>query len=143
LRVFIKRLDKNAKMPQYAHEGDAGVDLFANQEMTIKPGQIALVPTGIRIALPQGFEAQVRPKSGLALNHGITVLNTPGTIDACYRGEIGVIVVNHGKEPFKVERGKKIAQMVFSKVEKAELKEVRELDETTRGDNGFGSTGLG
>jgi len=142
LKVLVKRLDKDVKMPEYVHEGDAGVDLYASKNMKIEPGGIALVPTGIKIALPKGYEAQVRPKSGLALNHGITVLNTPGTIDAGYRGEIGVIVVNHGRESFEIEKGKKIAQMVFNKVEKAELQEVEELDETSRGKNGFGSTGL-
>jgi len=143
LKVFVKRLSEEVKMPVYAHESDAGVDLYANREMEIAPGEIALVPTGIKIALPEGYEAQVRPKSGLALNHGITVLNTPGTVDSGYRGEIGVIVVNHGKESFVVEKGKKIAQMVFNKVEKAELEEVEELDETQRNEGGFGSTGLG
>ncbi|MAG21961.1 MAG: dUTP diphosphatase [Candidatus Diapherotrites archaeon] len=142
MKVRVKRLSKDVKMPGYAHAGDAGVDLYATQETSIEPGAIALVPTGIKIALPEGFEAQVRPKSGLALNHGLTVLNTPGTIDAGYRGEIGVIIVNHGKEEFKIEKGKKIAQMVFNKVEKAELEEVDELDETQRGEGGFGSTGL-
>ncbi len=129
-------------MPAYAHEGDAGVDLYANETKEIDVGEIALIPTGIKIALPKGFEAQVRPKSGLALKHGITVLNTPGTVDEGYRGEIGVIVVNHGKEKYTVEKGKKIAQMVFNKVEKAELNEVEELDETSRNESGFGSTGL-
>ena len=142
MKVLVKRIDKGAKLPSYAHHGDAGVDLFANKEMVVEKGAIALVPTGIKIALPLGFEAQVRPKSGLALKNGITVLNTPGTIDAGYRGEVCVIVVNHGKEDFKVEKGKKIAQMVFNKIEKAELEEVEELDETTRNEGGFGSTGL-
>ena len=142
LKVLVKKLDNGVKIPSYAHDGDAGVDLYANQEVAVEPGAIALVPTGIKIAIPLGFEAQVRPKSGLALNHGITVLNTPGTIDAGYRGEVGVIVVNHGKEQFTIEKGKKIAQMVFNKVEKAELEEVEELDETSRNTDGFGSTGL-
>ena len=142
MKVLVKRVEKDAKIPRYAHEGDAGVDLYANKEVLIEKGEIALVPTGIKIALPKGFEAQVRPKSGLALKNGITVLNTPGTIDEGYRGEICVIVVNHGKQAFKVEKGNKIAQMVFNKVEKAEFEEVEELDDTTRGENGFGSTGL-
>jgi dUTP pyrophosphatase len=142
LKVLVKKLDKDVKIPSYAHDGDAGVDLYANQEIKVEPGAIALVPTGIKIAIPLGFEAQVRPKSGLALKNGITVLNTPGTIDAGYRGEVGVIVVNHGKEAFTIEKGKKIAQMVFNKIEKAELEEVEELDETSRNTGGFGSTGL-
>jgi len=142
LKVLVKKLDDGVKMPSYAHDGDSGVDLYANQEVKMEPGAIALVPTGIKIAIPLGFEAQVRPKSGLALNHGITVLNTPGTIDAGYRGEVGVIVVNHGKKAFTIEKGKKIAQMVFNKVEKAALEEVEELNETSRNTSGFGSTGL-
>jgi dUTP pyrophosphatase len=142
LRVLVKRIGKDVKMPAYAHDGDAGVDLYANKSIHLEPNGIALVPTGIKIALPYGFEAQVRPKSGLALKHGITVLNTPGTIDAGYRGEICVIVVNHGKEGFTIERGKKIAQMVFNKIEKVELEEVEQLDETERSEGGFGSTGL-
>ena len=142
MKVLVKRLDEGVKMPAYAHEGDAGVDLYANENKSIAPGEVALVATGIKIALPLGFEAQVRPKSGIALKNGVTVLNTPGTIDAGYRGEVGVIIVNHGKESFAVEKGKKIAQMVFNKIENAELKEVEELDETTRNEDGFGSTGL-
>ena len=142
MKVLIKRLDEGVKMPAYAHEGDAGVDLYANENKSIAPGEVALVATGIKIALPLGFEAQVRPKSGIALKNGVTVLNTPGTIDAGYRGEVGVIIINHGKESFAVEKGKKIAQMVFNKIENAELKEVEELDETTRNESGFGSTGL-
>lgn len=142
MKVLVKRLCKEVKMPGYAHEGDAGVDLYANKDLVVESGGIALVPTGIKLAIPKGYEAQIRPKSGLALNYGITVLNTPGTIDAGYRGEVAVIVVNHGKESFKIENGKKIAQMVFNKVEKAELEEVDELDESTRGEGGFGSTGL-
>ena len=143
MKVLVKRIDKEVRIPSYAHKGDAGVDLYANKEIVVEPGQRALVPTGIKIALPKGFEAQVRPKSGLALKSGITVLNTPGTVDEGYRGEICVIVINHGKQAFKVEKGNRIAQMVFNKVEKAELEEVEELDGTTRGENGFGSTGLG
>ena len=143
MKVFVKRLGNEAKIPSYAHEGDSGVDLYANESARIGPGKIALVPTGIKIALPKGFEAQVRPKSGLALNNCITVLNSPGTIDAGYRGEVCVIIINHGKEPFVVEKGKKIAQMVFSRVEEAEFEEVEQLDETARNSSGFGSTGLG
>ena len=112
--VKIKKLRENAKLPEYAHPGDAGMDLFSAQEILINPGESALVATGIAIELPRGTEAQVRPRSGLALKHQITVLNTPGTIDEGYRGEIGVILINHGRQVFKVEEGMKIAQMVIS-----------------------------
>jgi len=142
LKVQIQRISEDAKLPCYAKKGDAGMDLYANEETKLSPGEVKLVGTGIKIALPKGFEAQVRPKSGLAANNGISVLNTPGTIDSGYRGEVKVILVNFGKEPFKVEKGKKIAQMVFNKVEEAEIEEVKELDETERGAGGFGSTGL-
>lgn len=143
MKVLVKRLGKDVKMPSYAHDEDSGVDLYANENITVGAGRIALVPTGIKIAIPKGYEAQVRPKSGLALNYGISVLNTPGTIDSGYRGEVCVIVINHGNGEFKIEKGKKIAQMVFNRVEKVEFKEVEQLDETSRNDGGFGSTGLG
>ncbi len=130
-------------LPAYATPGSAGADLLAAVEapLVIQPGQRALVPTGIAIALPAGFEAQVRPRSGLAVKHGITGLNSPGTIDADYRGEIGVILVNHGQAPFTVERGMRIAQMVVAPVTTARWLETESLDETIRGAGGFGSTG--
>ncbi|RLG70429.1 MAG: dUTP diphosphatase [Candidatus Iainarchaeum archaeon] len=140
--VKVKKLTKDAKLPAQALPGDVGFDLFANEEVVLKPGERKLVGTGIKIALPEGCEAQVRPKSGLAINHGITVLNTPGTIDAGYRGEIKVILINLSNEEFKVEKGQKIAQMVFNKVEIPKLEEVEELDKTARNERGFGSTGL-
>jgi len=140
IKVQIKKINDNAILPHYAHEGDAGLDLYSTENYLLKPGDRVLVSTGIKIAIPEGYEAQVRPKSGLALNHGLTVLNTPGTIDCGYRGEIGVIVINLGKEEVKIEKGKKVAQMVFSRVEKAEFIE-KELDNTKRGSAGFGSTG--
>ncbi len=140
--VKVKKLSETAVVPFYAHKGDAGMDLFSDEDVTIGPGEIKLVKTGIAIALPEGHEAQVRPKSGLALKHGITVLNTPGTIDEGYRGEIGVILINHSKESFVVRQGTKIAQMVIKKAEQAQLKEADELDKTERNDGGFGSTGL-
>ncbi len=142
IKLLVKRVSAAAKLPSYEHEGDAGLDLYAVEACEIGPGQRKLVPTGLSIALPKGFEAQVRPKSGLALKNGLTVLNTPGTIDAGYRGEIGVIVINHGQQAFKVEAGKKIAQLVVAKVEQAEVVEVQELDLTSRNQGGFGSTGL-
>ncbi len=130
-------------LPQYATEQSAGVDLRANldEPITLQPLQRALVPTGLRIALPAGFEAQVRPRSGLALKHGITVLNTPGTIDADYRGLIGVILINLGQEPFVIQDGERIAQMVIARHEQAEWELTEVLDETERGDGGFGHSG--
>lgn len=141
MKVQVKKLNPEAKLEQ-AHKGDAGIDLYSTETIEILPGEIKLVKTGIKIAVPEGFEGQVRPKSGLALNKGITVLNTPGTIDSGYRGEVGVIVINHGKEKFKAEKGKKIAQIVFNKIETPEIELVEELDDTSRGEHGFGSTGL-
>jgi dUTP pyrophosphatase len=130
-------------LPTYATAQSAGMDLRANTEETfvLKPLERRLVPTGLYMALPEGYEAQVRPRSGLALKHGITVLNTPGTIDADYRGEIGVILVNLSNEPFEVQPGERIAQMVIAKHEQADLIEVDELDETERGAGGYGHTG--
>jgi dUTP pyrophosphatase len=141
LTVKIQKTKDGAIIPKYAHKGDAGVDLFSTEDYILKPGQRVLVSTGIKIAIPKGYEAQVRPKSGLALKHGISIANTPGTVDCGYRGEIGVIAINLGNEDFKIEKGKKIAQMVFNKIEEADFEEVQELDETTRGEGGFGSTG--
>ncbi len=143
VRVKIQKISASARMPEMAHEGDSGFDLFSSETISLKPGERKLVPTGIKISMPKGLEAQVRPKSGLAIKHGISVLNTPGTIDSGYRGEIKVILVNLGKEEYRVEQGKKIAQIVFARVECPELVESSELDKTKRSDGGFGSTGLG
>ena len=142
MKLKVKKINPEAIIPGYAHEGDSGMDLYSVENTTIEPGERKTVKTGLAVSLPKGFEAQVRPKSGLAVNHGITVLNTPGTVDSSYRGQIMIIVINLGKEPYKVEKGKKIAQMVIARVEKAEVEETDELDETTRSDGGFGSTGL-
>lgn len=130
-------------LPQYATAQSAGLDLRANidEPITLQPMERRLVPTGLRIALPEGYEAQVRPRSGLALKHGITLLNTPGTIDADYRGEIGVIMVNLSTEPFTINDGDRIAQLVIARFEQAEWLPVDSLDETERGDGGFGHTG--
>ena len=125
-----------------ATPGAAGYDLCASKAVTIKAGEFEKVPTGIRISMPMGLEAQVRPRSGLAAKYGVTVLNAPGTIDSDYRGEICVILINHGKNDFIIEPGMRIAQMVFSKVIQVDFKEVKELDETCRGEGGFGSTGV-
>ncbi len=136
---------KDLPLPSYATDGAAGMDLLAAvaAPVVIPPGGRALIPTGLRIALPEGFELQVRPRSGLALRHGITLPNTPGTIDEDYRGELGVIVLNAGTEPFTVERGARIAQAVVAPVVRARWREVERLQETRRGDGGFGSTGMG
>jgi dUTP pyrophosphatase len=132
-------------LPAYQTAAAAGFDLVAavaeDAPVTLTPGARAIVPTGLTMALPPGFEAQVRPRSGLAARYGVTVLNAPGTIDADYRGEIGVILINHGTEPFTVRRGERIAQMVIAPVSAARLVLVKKLDETARGSGGFGSTG--
>ena len=137
----INRLDPAAKLPSYAHPGDAGLDLYAIEAMELAPGKSGMVKTGIAIELPPGHEAQVRPRSGLAANHGITVLNTPGTIDEGYRGEIRVILINHGQAPFTIEVGAKIAQMVIAPVVRVDVVEAGELADSHRGTGGFGSTG--
>jgi len=142
MTVKVLRSDPEAQLPAYAHPGDAGMDVRSIEELTLAPGARALVHTGLVLMLPPDAEAQVRPRSGLALKHGVTVLNTPGTIDAGYRGEVGVILVNLGNEPFTVEKGMKIAQIVVSPVAQAEIVEVASVDETDRGAGGFGSTGI-
>jgi len=131
------------QLPQYATSQSAGIDLRANltEAVTLKPMERKLIPTGLFIELPEGYEAQIRPRSGLALKHGITVLNTPGTIDADYRGEIGVILINLSTEEFKIEHGERICQMIIARHEQAEWIQVEELNETERGAGGFGHTG--
>ena len=140
IKVLIQKLCEDAIIPKYAHEGDAGVDLYSRIDHEIKPGERFLIPTGLKMAIPHGFEGQVRPKSGLALKSGITVLNTPGTVDAPYRGEVGVIVINHHNEPYNIKKGEKIAQGVFVKVNQFDFEEVEHIKEESRG--GFGSTDL-
>jgi dUTP pyrophosphatase len=146
MKVGIKKLPNGADLPlpQYATPGSAGLDLLAatDVEIELKPGARMAIPTGIAIELPLGVEAQVRPRSGLALNHGITCLNAPGTIDSDYRGEIKAILINHSDTVFKITRGMKIAQMVIARHEQAELVEVEGLSESARGAGGFGSTGM-
>lgn len=137
----IKKLNEDAIIPFYAHPGDAGLDLFSVEEVTIEPGKRQLVATGISIELPKNTEAQVRPRSGLALKYGVTVLNSPGTIDEGYRGEIKVILINHGEEAFKINKGDKIAQMVIMPVLTVGIEEVEILNDSERGEGGFGSTG--
>jgi dUTP pyrophosphatase len=141
----VKIVNKSRhQLPQYSTRSSAGLDLRANVEepVLLRPFQRALIPTGLYISLPEGYEAQVRPRSGLALKHGITVLNTPGTIDADYRGEVGVILVNLGQEDFVVNDGERIAQMVVAKYEQVELLPVEALDDTERGAGGFGHSGI-
>jgi dUTP pyrophosphatase len=140
--VRFKRLMPNAVLPSYAHPGDAGMDLCACEEVSIAVGCRALVRTGLSMELPEGFEAQIRPRSGLALRNGITLLNTPGTIDAGYRGEIGIIIINHGTETFNITPGMRIAQMVFAPITRATIEEVSDLADSARGSGGFGSTGV-
>ena len=132
------------ELPKYATSGSAGMDLRANitEPITLAPGERALIPTGLHIALPVGYEAQIRPRSGLAIKFGITCLNTPGTIDSDYRGDIGIELINHGYEPFTVNDGDRIAQMVIAQYEQAEWDEVNELDETERADGGYGHSGI-
>lgn len=142
LTIRIKRL-RPTPLPCYMTEHSAGVDLHAALEggFVLQPGERALVPTGIAVEIPPGYEAQVRPRSGLALRHGITLVNSPGTIDADYRGEVGVILINLGSESFTVNNGERVAQMVFARCERAEFLEVEELQESGRGSGGFGHTG--
>ncbi|MBM4147698.1 MAG: dUTP diphosphatase [Lentisphaerae bacterium] len=136
-----RRLRPDARLPEYAHPGDAGMDLFAAERLDLAPGERRLARTGVAIELPRGTEGQVRPRSGLALKHGVTVLNAPGTIDEGYRGEVGVILVNHGGEPYTVEPGMKIAQLVVQPVLRVQVQETSDLSDTSRGAGGFGSTG--
>jgi dUTP pyrophosphatase len=143
IRIALKRLPHGdgLPLPAYATAGAAGMDIVAAEALTLQPGQRHAVATGFAIAIPQGHEVQVRPRSGLALKHGITCLNTPGTIDSDYRGEVKVILANLGTDPFEIVRGERIAQLVPAPVLRATLDEVATLDDTARGDGGFGSTG--
>jgi len=141
--VLVKRLPhfEGLELPEYATEGAAGMDVLAAEDVALPPGARHAVATGLAVAIPPGFEIQVRPRSGLALKHGITVPNTPGTIDSDYRGELKVILINHGGEPFEIRRGDRVAQLVLAPVTRASWLKVDELDETLRGEGGFGSTG--
>jgi len=143
LEVFVSRKD-GALLPQYATDASSGLDLcaFLDEALTMKPLERLLIPTGIFISIPKGFEAEIRPRSGVAYKYGVTVLNTPGTIDADYRGEIKVILINLGTEPFVIRNGDRIAQMVFKSVTQIDWKLVDVLPETERGEGGFGSTGI-
>lgn len=142
VKVLIKRLDPAMELPNYAKAGDAGFDLRTRIDLTLAPGERKLAPTGIAIALPDGFAAFVHPRSGLAIKHGVSMVNTPGTVDAGFRGELAIILINHDQtQPISFKRGDRIAQMVIQKVEIAEFIEVSDLPGTTRADGGFGSTG--
>lgn len=138
----VKKLNEEAIIPNFAHKGDAGMDLYSIEEVVIPKSETRLIKTGISIELPQWTEAQVRPRSGLALKHSITVLNSPGTIDEGYRGEIGVILINHGKEDFVVTKHMKIAQMVIKPRYEINIEETKDLSNSDRGEGGFGSTGV-
>jgi len=142
-KILIKRLSKEVSLPKYETSGSSGMDLAANIDASIElgSGKSVIVPTGLAVALPRGFEIQIRPRSGLAAKKNISVLNTPGTIDSDYRGEIKVILINLGDQKFTIEKGLRIAQMVVCPVVKAQLEEVNELNDTARGEDGFGSTG--
>jgi len=143
MKVEVVNLSSH-ELPKYSTNESAGLDLRAELQspITLKPGQRSLIPTGLKIALPTGYEAQVRPRSGLAFKHGITVLNSPGTIDADYRGDVGVIIINHGSESFTIENGERIAQLIIAKFVQIDWDEVLDLSSTSRGEGGFGSTGV-
>jgi dUTP pyrophosphatase len=146
MKAYVKRLKKDHQvfLPQYMTEGSSGMDLYASleKEVTLEPGERRLIPTGISVAIPEGFEGQIRPRSGLAIQKGIGIVNGPGTIDADYRGEIGVLLINFGKEPFTIRNGDRIAQMVICQVFKVHLEEVDDLPATQRQGGGFGHTGV-
>jgi dUTP pyrophosphatase len=141
LRVPVQQMDATLPLPAYARDGDAGLDLYAAETVTLAPGARALVPTGIALAIPPGFAGLVLPRSGLALRHGVTILNTPGLIDAGYRGEVKALLINHGQEPVTLNRGDRIAQLVVQRVEHVTLTAVDALAPSVRGAGGFGSTG--
>ncbi|RCV64063.1 dUTP pyrophosphatase [Methanophagales archaeon] len=143
IKVKVKQIVKKSPLPAYQTKGSSGLDLYAaiGVPVHIQPGEIKLIPTGIMLAIPSGYEGQIRPRSGIALKYGITVLNTPGTIDADYRGEVNIILINMGKKTFRINSGDRIAQLVFNRVIKAEFELAKELDETQRNEGGFGHTG--
>lgn len=143
VQILITRLDPDLPLPQYAKPGDAGADIVSRIDITLAPGERALVPTGIAIALPDGYVALVHPRSGLAIKHGVTMVNSPGTVDAGYRGELQIILINHDRtESISFKRGDRIAQLVIQQVERAEFVEVSQLPGSGRGTGGFGSTGV-
>ena len=141
LKVKLKPLSEGMPPPRYETTGSSGMDLSSSVDTVIGPGEYQLIPTGFSMEIPRGYEAQVRPRSGLALRHGVGLLNSPGTIDSDYRGEVGVVLFNFGKEPFRVKRGDRIAQLVFTRAVEAEIELVAQLTSTKRGEGGFGHTG--
>ena len=143
VKILVKKFDKNIKLPSYNTSGSSGMDLVAyvKNKITIKPGKTSMIPTGIAVAIPKNYEIQIRPRSGLAAKKRISVLNTPGTIDSDYRGEIKIILINLGRKSFVVKSGDRVAQMILSPVAKGKFKEVKSLPKTVRGKKGFGSTG--
>ena len=143
VKILVKKIYKNIKLPVYKTSGSSGMDLLAyiKKKITINPNKTAIVPTGIAVAIPKNYEIQIRPRSGLAAKNGISVLNTPGTIDSDYRGEIKIILINLGRKSFVINSGDRVAQMILSPVVKAKLVEIKKLPETVRGKKGFGSTG--
>ena len=143
VKILVKKLNKNSKLPTYKTLGSSGMDLMANNKKIIKiyPGKTSLIPTGISVAIPNNYEIQIRPRSGLAINKSISILNTPGTVDSDYRGEIKIILINLSKKPFIVKLGDRVAQMVVCPIVKVKLKEVKKLPKSIRGKGGFGSTG--
>jgi dUTP pyrophosphatase len=146
IAIKFKRLEENSDLPlpSYESEDSSGMDIRAavEEELTLNPGEIRLIPTGLAVAIPRGYEGQVRPRSGLALKHGIGMVNSPGTIDSDYRGEIGIIVINWGQRPFKIKRGDRIAQIIIARAYRADIIEVDDLDSTQRGGGGFGHSGV-
>ncbi len=142
MKILVKREDKTIPLPKYQTLGSAGFDLHSAENCVLKSGEYKAISTGLRIAIPQGYEAQLRPRSGLAAKNGISVLNTPGTIDSDYRGLVYAILINHGKNNFEIKKGDRIAQLVINKIELPELEEAEEISETKRGERGFGSTGI-
>ncbi len=147
VQVKFKKLqkDKGLLLPAYASEGSSGMDIraYVNEPVVLRPGETKLIPTGLAVSIPFGYEAQIRPRSGLALRHGIGLVNSPGTIDSDYRGEIGLIMINWGDKSFVIKSGDRVAQMIISRVYQADILLVEDLDETTRGEGGFGHTGIG
>ncbi|UCD85926.1 MAG: dUTP diphosphatase [Deltaproteobacteria bacterium] len=143
MKIKLKQLDPDLPIPKYAHEDDAGCDLYSRIDLVLKPGERALMPTGIQLAVPAGYAGFIQPRSGIALSHGISIVNSPGIIDSSYRGEIKVILINLDKKnTFRLKRGEKLCQLIIQKVEKADFEVVEELDSTIRGEGGFGSSGF-
>jgi len=142
MKIKIKKVHEKAIVPKYARKGDAGMDVYSVEGLIVKSKERKLISTGLSFEIPEGFEIQVRPKSGLALNHGLTIVNTPGTLDSGYRGELKVILLNTGENDYEIKPGEKIAQIVLARYEQAEIEEVSELSDSERGAGGFGSTGL-